>query len=912
MTSRPRLHPYVLSALVLSSAAALPAATLRLLPVPDPDLFGYGLALSGGGSVAGHLAGPEFTSPHLWTKTTTGYGAPLPLPLLPGGLAGEARWISADGACAAGYVALPAADFEFPLNHAPVLWTRGALGSYTVATLPRLAGSPAEGLVAAASANGARLAGNDGAGATATVWRGTPGSGYYAQALPLPAGTSQPSFATAASADGARLAGHVTTGAAAHRAVIWNEANGAYSALALQTPAGASQSFAETISADGTLVAGTSENAGLHTATKWDARTGQATLLETRPDADTTALSISTDKNWIGGHAIHRGNFSQTAVLWSGQGKVFTLASLAADVDFGSFVPGDVSAITLVSPGVYTVLGTGATLGTGQTQAYVIENLALPDTATPAPATPPQTTPTEPPATTTPTTPPPASDLASSMPNFDPTLPDSRVLVGDAFAAIFDSTRATQWRFTSDQAALRPLRASFPGTSRDALAFDGRRMLPGPRAQDLFTPGVSRDLGFVGVVGIPASGGVGKAILLSINHSPAEPALALGYDYSQGRFYAVFLQAFNGAPSEIAGPASPRGASYVVRLQKAGGVVSLRVNGALMAETNSARPVLLNPGQGAPLGLGGIRPLNPQFVGHLGRFHLRNTALSSADAAALETDLRNNWLTGGASTTPLTPTAPPPPATETPSPPPPATTTPPADTTTSGGFDPASPSAATLVDGAYAALLDPARSAWRFATDQGSIRPLRVVFPGTTRDSLGFDGARMLPGPRSSDLFTPGVSQDLGLVAAVRIPASGGGGRATILAVNRSDTEPAIGIGYDYTNNRFFAHFTQGFNGAPSILAGASSPRGANYVVRLQKTGGTVRLLVNGVLVAETTTARPAILASGQNGHLGLGGIRALNPQFVGQVGKFHLRNAALGDTEAATLEAEVRAWFTP
>jgi hypothetical protein len=83
-------------------------------------------------------------------------------------------------------------------------------------------------------------------------------------------------------------------------------------------------------------------------------------------------------------------------------------------------------------------------------------------------------------------------------------------------------------------------------------------------------------------------------------------------------------------------------------------------------------------------------------------------------------------------------------------------------------------------------------------------------------------------------------------------------------------------------------------------------------VVRLQKTGNTVRLRVNGALVAETTAARPAILASGQNGYLGLGGIRALNPQFVGQVGKFHLRNSALSDTDATALESDVRAWFTP
>jgi hypothetical protein len=914
MIPHTRVRPHLLTALLLSSAAALPAATLRILPVPDIDFFGYGLGLSNAGIVAGCIADFDTASPTLWTKTTTGYGAPSLLPLLSGGLGGEARWLSPDGALATGYVALPAPNTDSWFNYAPVLWTRGAGGAYSVAALPRLAGSPAEGVAVAASANGSRLVGVDGASGVATVWRGTPTSGYYAQALPLPAGTSNPGFATAASADGARLAGRVTTGAEAQRAVVWSEASGAYSALALQAPVGATQTFAETLSDDGLLVAGASENAGLYTATKWDARTGAPTLLEARANADTTALAIASDKQWIGGYAVHRDDLAQTAVLWNGEGKVFTLASLAADVDFGTFVPGDVSAITLVSPGVYAVAGTGATLETGQTQAYVIENLSLPTAGTTAPDT------TTPPSTTTPppttTTPPPTNDTVLATPNFDPAATDSRVLVGDAFAAIFDPTRSTQWRFATDQAALRPLRATFPGTTRDSLSFDGTRMLPGPRAQDLFAPGVAQDMAFVGVVRIPTTGGGGKAVLLAINHSAAEPALALGYDYSLGRFYAVFLQAFNGAPSEIAGPASPRGASYVVRLQKTGGIVSLHVNGVLLAQTNSARPVILNSGQGAPLGLGGIRPLSPQFVGQLGRFHLRNTALTTTEAATLETDLRNNWLSGDTTTTPTTPTTDP--ITTDPVTTPPTTTTPPPTTTTpgtsaiAGVFDPAALAARTIIDNAYSSLIDPARSTWRFATDQASIRPLRVAFPGTARDSMSFDGARMLPGPRSSDLFTPGVSQDLGMVAAVRIPTTGGNGRATILTVNLSDTEPAVGIGYDYSSNRFFAQYTQGFNGAPSVLTGGTAPRGATYVVRLQKVGNTVRLRVNGSIVAETTTARPAILASGQNGYLGLGGIRALNPQFVGQVGKFYLRNSALSDTDAATLEADVRAWFTP
>ena len=83
----------------------------------------------------------------------------------------------------------------------------------------------------------------------------------------------------------------------------------------------------------------------------------------------------------------------------------------------------------------------------------------------------------------------------------------------------------------------------------------------------------------------------------------------------------------------------------MVRLQKTGGVVRLRVNGVLAAETNSARPALLASGEGAPITLGGLRPLNPQFVGQLGKFHLRATTLSDPDAVSLENDIKA-WLAG--------------------------------------------------------------------------------------------------------------------------------------------------------------------------------------------------------------------------------------------------------------------------
>jgi lysophospholipase L1-like esterase len=497
--------------------------------------------------------------------------------------------------------------------------------------------------------------------------------------------------------------------------------------------------------------------------------------------------------------------------------------------------------------------------------------------------------------------------IAPATAGFDPSAQAARTVVNGAFSVLLDPALPA-WRLGAETAANRPLLGVLGGGStREAAGFDGQRTFVGPRAQDLFTPGVSQDFGFVGVVRVPASGGSGRAHLLCLNKNATEPAAGLGFDYAGNRFFASFTQAFNGAPSEIFGPVVARGATYLVRLQKTGGVVRLRVDGALAAETNSARPAILAAGEGgSPVTIGGLRPLNPQFVGQLGRFHLRNAALTDADAASLETELRA-WIGAGSTGGDTTP----PPVTN------PPTTNPPTTGDTGGGgvtlaagLDPSAAASRTLVQGAYAALVDPANSAWRFTGDPAINRPLLGVFAGTTREAAGFDGLRTFTGPRAQDLWTPGVAQDAAFLAAVRIPPTGGSGRALIFCLNKNATEPALGVGYDYQSGRFFLAFTQAFNGAPSEVAGPLAPRGATYVLRLQKTAGTVRLHVNGALAAEATSARPALLATGEGAPVTLGGLRALNPQFVGQLGKFHLRAAALGETEAAALEADLRAWL--
>jgi acyl-CoA thioesterase I len=510
--------------------------------------------------------------------------------------------------------------------------------------------------------------------------------------------------------------------------------------------------------------------------------------------------------------------------------------------------------------------------------------------------------------TTTPTSP--AATVVTAV--FDPSAAASRTLTNNAYAALFDPAQSG-WRFTGDTASYRPTLGIFPSSTREAAGFDGLRTLIGPKSQDLFTPGQSQDLGFVGAVRIPATGGSGKALILSINKTDTEPALGLGYDYGSGRFFAAFTQAFNGAPSEVYGPVAARGATYVLRLQKTGGTVRLRVDGALAAETTTARATILASGQGAPIALGGVRALNPQFVGQLGKFHLRNGTLGDVEAGNLEADVRN-WIGGGSIGTGGTTGGTTDGSTG-------GTTggtdgsgstgsTSGGSTTATSGLDPAAANCRTITDGAFAALFDPALPIWRFTADVAANRPLLANFPGTARESVSFDGLRTLVGPRSQDLFTAGVSQDMGFVGVVRIPATGGGGRAHLVCINKNDTEPAVGLGYDYSTGRFFVSFTQAFNGAPSEMYGPVSPRGATYVVRLQKTGGQVRLRIGGVLAAEVNSARPAILAAGQGAPIALGGLRPLNPQFVGQLGKFHLYNKALTDTEAATRETELRAWL--
>lgn len=503
-------------------------------------------------------------------------------------------------------------------------------------------------------------------------------------------------------------------------------------------------------------------------------------------------------------------------------------------------------------------------------------------------------------------TPIPPANGATVTAVFDPASNSSRTLEGRTFASLFDPAQSV-YRFTSDTSAYRPTVGVLASSTREAVDFDGMRTLIGPKAQDIFAPDSAQDMGFVAAVRIPATGGNGKALLLSINKTDTEAALGVGYDYSTGRFFAAYTQAFNGAPSEAFGPVAQRGATHVVRLQKTGGTVRLFVDGTLAVQSTTARPAILAKGQGAPIALGGLRALNPQFVGQLGKFYLRKGALGDAEAATLENDVRA-WIGGGAGGAPGG-----------------------GDSgsgngsggnsggsdgssggsnTAISGLDPAAGSARTITNGAFAELWDPAQTVWSFKADAAN-RPLVATFPSTSREAVSFDGQRTLVGPRSQDLFVPDASQDMGFVGVVHIPASGGGGRALLLCVNKNDVEPALGVGYDYSTSRFFVTYTQAFNGAPSEMFGPVSPRNATYVVRLQKTGGVVRLRVDGALAAESNSARPAILAAGQGAPITLGGLRPLNPQFVGHLGKFHLYKGALSDAEATARETELRAWLT-
>lgn len=233
--------------------------------------------------------------------------------------------------------------------------------------------------------------------------------------------------------------------------------------------------------------------------------------------------------------------------------------------------------------------------------------------------------------------------LGSAYATLDPDLPTGRAIEEGAVTALFDAD-APNHRFVAE-GSLSPLLATFPGSLRRALAFDGTRALTGPPSNDVFHPDSNMDAGLVFTVSTPTNPTSGTAVFFSVGDSSPEPALALGFDYTQSRFFVSYLSATEGAPTAIFSSPVARG-RHVITLQKSGATVRLRVNGVVAAEALNVRvPLLLAP-ESATLALGGPRADSPQFSGHLGKLTLYRGELSDRDAVRLEVELRA-WMEAG-------------------------------------------------------------------------------------------------------------------------------------------------------------------------------------------------------------------------------------------------------------------------
>jgi hypothetical protein len=377
--------------LTLTLATTLPAATLaHLLPSGGPDRFDYAIGRGSNGTVAGHSH--EFSSvvPVIWQKPEAAYASPAALALPIGSQGGEARWIAPDASLVAGFAALPVSGRD-DINSVPVLWTRGAGGAYTASILTRLSGTVSETVIHGGNASGSHLVGQSGHTPVAALWRGAPLTGYTVQALPLPGGALGESSALAISANGGRAIGRYES-VDGTQSVVWTEGSPAYSALRLAPLPGGSQTFVETLSSNGALAAGAAETGGALRPAVWNTGAGSVTLFETLGGLDSTILNVAENSAWFGGRATDPGSFAGVAVLWDQGGRIHSLITLAsaAGASFPGFTPESVTGVHHVTNDVYTIVGTGVSIGSGSTRGFVLENLTLqtPSAPTPGPTPP--------------------------------------------------------------------------------------------------------------------------------------------------------------------------------------------------------------------------------------------------------------------------------------------------------------------------------------------------------------------------------------------------------------------------------------------------------------------------------------------------------------------------------------------
>ncbi len=224
-------------------------------------------------------------------------------------------------------------------------------------------------------------------------------------------------------------------------------------------------------------------------------------------------------------------------------------------------------------------------------------------------------------------------------------------------------------------------------------------------------------------------------------------------------------------------------------------------------------------------------------------------------------------------------------------------------------IDPDSAESGTVTDSAYTDVYDAAFPARKFTAERP---PIQDLLPGSTRMAMRFDGAQVMIGPRTSDFVTPGTDEDLTLAMAVHVAPSDRKDVGWCIVINKGDTQPGIGVGYDYAASQFVFAYANSFNGA--VQMGRTTERfetGVSRVVRLRKVGESLRLYIDGKLAAEETGkgVRKVILAANEGAPMGLGGMFRPAPSLVGSMGKIYIVKGILTTREESHIDNDLADW---
>jgi len=221
----------------------------------------------------------------------------------------------------------------------------------------------------------------------------------------------------------------------------------------------------------------------------------------------------------------------------------------------------------------------------------------------------------------------------------DPADSGGSLVTDGAYEEVYDPAAADR-KYVAPDAKKRPLQATFPGTTKNALRFDGTKVMTGPVSSEFLKPGADEDFTIAAAVHIPEHSVTTTGWCLIINKG-VTPTLGFGYDYAENKFFFVYANPFNGALQTVGSsiPIQP-GTSHVVRMRKVAETCRLYINGVLAGENQGkARTAILAPGDGAPIGMGGAFPPAPSFTGSLGKFYLVKGIPTTKEEARMDRDL---------------------------------------------------------------------------------------------------------------------------------------------------------------------------------------------------------------------------------------------------------------------------------